>query len=221
MFDAAIIGTGPAGLSAAINLKLHGIDMVWFGSDNFSAKVEKSENIANYPGLGIITGVELNRKFREHAQSLELAPDNRMVIAVTAVKDRFMLLADNDIVEARAVILATGAVPPEGVTGEQEFLGHGVSYCATCDGFMYKGKTIAVFCGDKRYEHEVDYLAGLAEKVYLGVPYADYRTDLSNIEPLTAPIMKVSGEKRLPGTIKGQRTFRTAPYYRAAERICR
>ncbi len=199
MFDAAIIGTGPAGLSAAINLKLHALNIVWFGTPKLSAKVDRSEKIANYPGFPMITGAELNRKFMEHAKALELSPDNRTVTAVTAVKDKFMLLADNDIVEARAIILATGAVPPEGVIGERELLGHGVSYCATCDGFMYKDKTIAVFCGDKRYEHEIDYLAGMAKKVYLSVPYADYETELSNIEPLSVSIKKVLGEKRVYG----------------------
>lgn len=199
MFDAAIIGTGPAGLSAAINLKLHALDIVWFGTPELSVKVDKSERIANYPGFPMITGAELNRKFIEHAKALELSPDNRTVTAVTAVKDRFMLLADNDIVEARAVILATGAVPPAGVIGERELLGHGVSYCATCDGFMYKDKTIAVFCGDRRYEHEVDYLAGMTKKVYLSVPYSGYETELSNIEPLSVPIKKVLGEKRVSG----------------------
>ncbi len=199
MFDAAVIGTGPAGLSAAINLKLHNIDLVWFGAPQFSIKVERSEKIANYPGFEMITGPELNQRFTEHAKALELSPDDRIVTAVTAVKDRFMLLADNEIVEARAVILATGAVPPKGVIGEQELLGHGVSYCATCDGFMYKEKTIAVFCGDKRYEHEVDYLAGLAKKVYVGVPYSGYKTELPNIELLTAPIKKVLGEKHVSG----------------------
>ncbi len=199
MFDAAIIGTGPAGLSAAINLKLHALDIVWFGTPELSVKVGKSEKIANYPGFPMITGAELNRKFIEHAKAMELSPDNRIVTAITALKDRFMLLAGNDMVESRAVILATGAVPPDGIPGEQELLGHGVSYCATCDGFMYKGKTIAVFCGDRRFEHEVDYLAELAEKVYLSVPYSDYKTELSNIETLTAPIMRVSGEKRVSG----------------------
>ena len=65
MFDAAIIGTGPAGLSAAITLKLHEKDIIWFGSEQMSDKVEKSEKIANYPGMGLIAGKELNFRFRE------------------------------------------------------------------------------------------------------------------------------------------------------------
>ena len=70
MFDAAVIGSGPAGLSAAINLKQLGKEIIWFGSPDMSAKVERSELIANYPGFGMITGKELNDAFKRHAEKL-------------------------------------------------------------------------------------------------------------------------------------------------------
>lgn len=197
MYDAAIIGTGPAGLSAAINLKLHNKNFIWFGSLRLSDKVEKSEKIANYSGMGLITGTELNHRFADHAAEMGITPEDKMVTTITAGRDRYMLLAENDVYEARTLLMCIGATAAKGLPGEAELLGHGVSYCATCDGFLYKGKTIAVYCGAKRYEHEVAYLAELAERVYLYAPYQDCAVDLPNVERLTQPIREVAGEKRV------------------------
>lgn len=192
MYDTAIIGTGPAGLSAAINLKQLNRTVVWFGSPDMSVKVGRSELIANYPGAGKVNGAELNERFRAHAGELGLEITDRMVTNITVRRKGFMLLADNEIYEAKSLILAVGAVAAKGYPGETELLGRGVSYCATCDGFLYKGKTIAVCCFDKRYEHEVDYLAGLAEKVYLFTSYPT-EIDLPNVERLLKPVQAIEG----------------------------
>ena len=192
MYDVAIIGTGPAGLSAAMTLKLHEKDIIWFGSPDFSPKVEKSEKIANYPGVGLISGDALNRRFQEHARELGLSPADHMVTNIMQMDDHYSLLADNEIYEARTVLLTTGVVSAKGLPGEAGFLGRGVSYCATCDGFLYKGKTIAVYCGSERYEHEVAYLAEIAEKVYLFTPYKDSKVSAENIERI-GPIREVTG----------------------------
>ena len=192
MLDAVIVGTGPAGLSAAINLKLHEKNFVWFGSADFSDKVEKSEKIANYPGAGLISGAELNARFAVHAKEMGLAPVDKKVTNVMPGDGMLMILADNEVYEAKTLLLAGGVVTAKSYEGEEEFLGRGVSYCATCDGFLYKGKTIAVFCGAKRYEHEVEYLAGIAEKVYLSAGYPDCTLELPNVEK-TAPIKAVKG----------------------------
>lgn len=199
MYDAAIIGTGPAGLSAAINLKLHNKDFIWFGAPGFSDKVEKSEKIANYPGMGLITGRELNQRFVEHAGELGITPTDKMVTSITRMKNCYAVLAGNDIYEAKTLLLCIGSVAAKGFHGEEALLGKGVSYCATCDGFLYKGKTIAVYCGAKRYEHKAAYLAELAGKVWLYTPYQDCGIDLPNVERLPAPIQQVEGEKRVSG----------------------
>ena len=198
MFDAAIIGTGPAGLSAAINLKLHDKNVVWFGSARWSDKVEKSEKIANYPGMGLISGAELNAHFAAHAQALGLTVEDKMVTNIMPADGYFMLLAENEVFEAKTVLLATGVVSARSFAGEAELLGRGVSYCATCDGFLHRGKTIAVFCAAQRYEHEVEYLAGLAEKVYLYTPYKDCGVTAANVEKI-APIRAVLGQERVTG----------------------
>lgn len=200
MYDTAIIGTGPAGFSAAINLKLHEKNFIWFGSKNYSDKVQKSEKIANYPGMGYITGPELNAKFDEHVQQMGLTIEDKMVTNIMPMKDHFVLLAENEMYQAKTLLMATGVISAKGFEGEKELLGRGVSYCATCDGFLYKGKTIAVYCAAKRYEHEVEYLANLAGKVYLYTSYKDCGVDLPNVEKIPA-IKAVQGEKRVSGIV--------------------
>ena len=202
MYDVAIIGTGPAGLSAAITLKLHEKNILWFGSPQFSAKVEKSEKIANFPGMGLITGKELNNRFQQHAKEMKLDPVDRIVTTIMPMQDHFSLLADNEIYEAKTVLLTTGVVNAKGIPGEMEFLGRGVSYCATCDGFLYKGKTIAVICTDKRYEHEVKYLADLTEKMYLYTSYKDVGEMPDNVS-------QVSPIREITGTLKTDRILLT------------
>ena len=192
MFDTAIIGTGPAGLSAALTLKLHEKSILWFGARAMSPKVEKSEKIANLPGFGLITGADLNRRFQDHAAQMGLEPLEKMVTNIMPGGKGYSLLADNEIYEARTVLLTTGVVGGKGFRGEADYLGRGVSYCATCDGFLYKGRTIAVFCGSPRYEHEVEYLAGLADKVYLAAGYQGCGVHADNVE-MIGPIREVVG----------------------------
>ena len=213
-YDVAVIGTGPAGLSAAINLKLHNKTVLWLGAKNLSTKVEKSEKIANYPGMGYITGGDLIAKFKAHAEEMELEITEQMVTAIMSGGDFYMLSAGQDVYMAKTILLTTGVAGVKGFDGEDEMLGRGVSYCATCDGFLYKGKTIAVFCGDERFEHEIDYLAELAGKVYVHAAYsggkygkkgalesgdAEVAAAAGNIEILPKPIKKVIGGMKASG----------------------
>ena len=199
MYDVAIIGSGPAAISAALTLKLHNKSILWFGSKKLSPKVEKSEKIANYPGVPMAAGPELNRRFREQIAELGLEITEQQVTRITMSRRGFMVLGGSDVYEAKTVLLATGAVSGKGFPGEAELLGHGVSYCATCDGFLYKGKTIAVYCGAKEFEHEVVYLAGIAERVFLFTPYADCGITKENVVVNPGKMKAIRGEKRAAG----------------------
>lgn len=198
-YDVAIIGSGPAAISAALTLKLHNKSIVWFGSKNLSPKVEKSEKIANYPGVPMVTGPGLNRLYREQIGEMGLEITERQVTNVAISRKGFLVLGGNDIYESKTVLIATGAVSGKGFPNEAELLSHGVSYCATCDGFLYKGKTIAVYCGSKDFEHEVIYLAEIAAKVYLFTPYNDCGVTIDNVIVNPGRLKAILGEKKVTG----------------------
>lgn len=210
MYDTVIIGTGPAGLSAAVNLKLHSKDFLWFGAKELSDKVEKSEKIANYPGLGLISGQELNRRMAQQAEEMGISITDKLVTSISKTKECYMVLAENEVYQAKTVLLATGVVMGKGLEGEGRLLGRGVSYCATCDGFLYKGKTIAVFCASKKYEHEVEYLAEIAGKVWFYSPDPECNVDLPNVSKLGEPIKGVDGDERVEKIILSDDSEREA-----------
>ena len=200
-YDVAIVGTGPAAVSAALTLKVHNKSIIWFGSQKLSPKVEKSEKIANYPGVAMVTGPELNRLYAEQVAKAGLEITDRQVTNIVSSRRGFMLQGGDEIYDAKTVLLCTGSVSAKGFPGEERLLGSGVSYCATCDGFLYKGKTIAVFCGSKEFEHEVIYLAELAERVYLFAPYADCGVERENVVVNPGRLKEVVGEDRVSGVV--------------------
>lgn len=195
IYDVAIVGTGPAGLSAALTLKLHNKEIVWFGSAAFSDKVGKSEKIANYPGVPMVSGGELNAKFREQAEELGIEITDKKVTNIADLGDKFMLLADNEMFEAKTVLLATGIPQARGMENEDRLLGMGVSYCATCDGFLYRDKTVAVYCTDERMAHDIDYLEEIAAKVYVYTNFG-YSSESPKVEILEKPIKKLDGQMK-------------------------
>ncbi len=195
IYDVAIVGTGPAGLSAALTLKLHNKEIVWFGSAALSDKVDKSEKIANYPGVPMVSGGELNAKFREQAEELGIEITDKKVTNIADLGDKFMLLADNEMFEAKTVLLATGIPQARGMENEDRLLGMGVSYCATCDGFLYRDKTVAVYCTDERMAHDIDYLEEIAAKVYVYTNFG-YSSESPKVEILEKPIKKLDGQMK-------------------------
>lgn len=182
MYDVAIIGTGPAGISAALTLKALNKNIILFGSPSLSEKIRKAEQINNYLGLNAISGEAFAHNISLQLKCLSIEITNKQVTGVYNMDTHYGILCNTDVFEARTVILASGVEPIKAISGELEFLGRGVSYCATCDGSLYKGKTVAVICSSKEYEDEVEYLAGLAEKVYLFPLYKYVNIAKANIE---------------------------------------
>lgn len=197
-YDIAIIGAGPAGISAAINAKIRRKSFILLGSDTVSHKVGVSKEINNYPGIPSVSGEELNRLLTAHAGSMGITVTKETVNGIYDMGGYFALLAGQQSFEARSVIIATGSENIKPVSGEKELLGRGVSYCATCDGGLYKGKTIAVFCDIPESEEETEYLAGLAAKVYY-FPNFKSKLKAENVVMPEGRIAAVTGTDKVDG----------------------
>ncbi|MCI8734069.1 MAG: NAD(P)/FAD-dependent oxidoreductase [Clostridia bacterium] len=196
MYEIAIIGGGPAGVSAAINAKILNKDFIWFSSRAVSAKLERAELIKNYPGLPDVTGSELGWTLKNHCESMNIQLCEEVITGVYDTGGKFTLFAGNKDYEAKSVILCIGVQTQKPYDGEEKLLGRGVSYCATCDGLLYKGKKIAIICTDKRYEHEIDYLCKIAEKVYVVPLYKDYSVKAENAEIILKQPLSIGGDMR-------------------------
>lgn len=196
-YDCAVIGTGPAGVSAVLTLNAMKKTFIWFGSNQLSHKIRKAEMISNYPGLISVTGEEMAHVFDNQIRSAGIEITDKTVTGVYSMGDYFGLLCDQEMYEAKTVILATGVEPVKPIAGELELLGAGVSYCATCDGMLYRGKKIAVVSTSPEFEHEVRYLADLADLVYFIPLYPDAALDGENIQCLRQIPRAVVGNGRV------------------------
>ena len=205
-YDCIIIGSGPAGLSAAINLKTYNKNFLWFGNASLSEKVEKAELVNNYPGLPGISGKELQQAFLKHKEDLGLSIEDKIVSSIYDMGGYYTVMAENQFYETESIILAMGVVSANQYVGEAEFVGRGVSYCATCDGALYKDKKIAVVSTAKRFEHEIEFLADLAEQVYLFPFYKDCEIQRDNVERLSKAIKEVKGGFRVNELLLGDGT---------------
>ena len=163
--EIAIIGTGPAGVAAALTASNRNKRILLFGSREMSAKVAKAHEIRNYPGLPFVKGADLAAAFRDQLDRMGIGIAEKRVGAVYAMGDYFALQAGEEMIEAETVILATGVVQAKPLPGEEELLGRGVSYCATCDAPLYRGKTAAVIGYSPAEEKEASFLNEVCAKV--------------------------------------------------------
>ncbi len=165
-YEIAIIGTGPAGLEAAITARIRNKKIILLGSRKLTAKVEKAHTIQNYLGFPAVSGSELVSAFQKHLDAMDIAVTEDTIHLVFATGESFMLQGNGTEYEADTVILATGVNAAKLYPGEEEYLGRGVSYCATCDAMLYRGKTVAVIGFSAKEEAEAAFLAEVAGKVY-------------------------------------------------------
>ncbi|MGA6926728.1 MAG: thioredoxin-disulfide reductase [Desulfosarcina sp.] len=168
-YDLVVIGGGPGGLSAAIYAMRAALKTVLVEKGVTGGQVTMSDEVENYPGFTHISGAELSMKFTQHAQSYDLEMISQEVTTVDPGLDYHTVqLANGESLKTHAVILATGGSPKKlDVPGEREFYGKGVSYCATCDGFFFRGKTVVVIGGGDSAAEEALYLAKLCKRVYI------------------------------------------------------
>jgi len=167
VYDVVIIGGGPAGLTAGIYVKRAMLKAVLLERIGIGGQIIITDLVENFPGFLEISGADLARKFEEHAQKFGL--ETKSMVEVSGIEDKgstkIVKTTEGDI-EAKAVIIASGTTPKKlGVKGELEFIGRGVSYCATCDGFFFRDKVVVVIGGGDSAVTEAIFLTKMAKKV--------------------------------------------------------
>ena len=186
MLDLAIIGGGPAGLTAGLYATRGGLkNVTMFEMGMPGGQITSSSEIENYPGqIEVVSGMDLMMRWPEQCQRFGLKHEMAQIENVTKNGDIFKLTtSDKKEYEAKTVLIATGSVPRRaGFKGENEFFGRGISTCATCDGFFYKGKEVAVVGGGDSAIEEAIYLSKLCKKVYLVHRRDTYRAAPSTVE---------------------------------------
>lgn len=194
-YDIAIIGTGPAGLSAALTAKIRNKKILLLGSADLSEKVEKAHTVQNYLGLPAVSGADMQQAFLQHIGQMDITITEKKVNTIYPMGDFFGIQMGMEMAQADAVILATGVTADKPYPGENELLGKGVSYCATCDAPLYRGRTVAVIGFGPKEEEEAAFLAEVAEKVYYFPMYkGDIHADVTVVREKPEAIL---GEEKV------------------------
>ena len=223
MYDLIIIGSGPAGLSAAVYGKRAGLDLLVLEKNPMSGgQVLNTYEVDNYLGMPGINGFDMGLQFRQHADKLGVEFREAEVLAIKDIGNRKKVITDTEELEAKAVILATGAVHAHlGVPGEEELSGMGVSYCATCDGAFFRNRVVAVVGGGDVALEDAIYLARSCEKVYLihrrdelrgAMVLQEELKALDNVEILYShTVEEIRGEESVNGIlVKNRKTGETS-----------
>lgn len=197
--DIAVIGGGPAGLSAAINAVLRNKSVKIF--TNALNYLQKAEKVDNYLGFYNISGQELMEKFVDHANKLNVSFEYGKVIDIMKYNDMFMINFNGKIINAKAVVLALGITKEKMLNNEEKLLGKGISYCATCDGALYKGKNIAVYGNADDIIEEANFLSSLGANVNFITVKKDIKGLNQNINVINGIISDIIGDNKLEGVI--------------------
>lgn len=197
--DIAVIGGGPAGLSAAINAVLRNKSVKIF--TNALNYLQKAEKVDNYLGFYNISGQELMEKFIDHANKLNVSFEYGKVIDIMKYNDMFMINFNGKIINSKAVVLALGITKEKMLNNEEKLLGKGISYCATCDGALYKGKNIAVYGNADDIIEEANFLSSLGANVNFITVKKDIKGLNQNINVINGIISDIIGDNKLEGII--------------------
>ncbi|CAH2214756.1 NAD(P)/FAD-dependent oxidoreductase [Tepidibacter aestuarii] len=195
-YDVAILGSGPAGLSAAINAKVRNKSIIVFGNSNLSDKIIKAPKVDNYLGIHGVNGENLKDMFKSHIDKMGIEITEERINNVYAMGEYFALMMNEKTYEATTVILATGIEYAKPIKGEENYLGKGVGYCATCDAALYRGKNVVIVGYNTEAEEEANFLMEIASKVYY-IPMYKGEYDLNgSIEVIKDVPIEVRGEMK-------------------------
>jgi thioredoxin reductase (NADPH) len=207
MLDIAIIGAGPAGLSAAINGVIRNKKVTVFGRNPQSSYLYKAEKVDNYLGMPNITGPEMVEQFEKHARDMGVHIHEGRVLEVFCMGEYYTLNVDNEFIEARTVIIATGIPKAKYIKGEKEYIGRGVSYCATCDGPLYRDKVVAVVGETPEAEEDVNYLQEICSKVLYVPIYKEIPYIHGDVEKIQGRVTEIFGEDTVKGMTVGDQKY--------------
>ena len=200
IYDIAIVGGGIAGYEAALTLKTLKRDFIWLGTKKFGEKLLLAEDVNNFLSFNG-TGKELSELLERQSVHEDIQLTQARIDGVYSMGESFLLTQNRTTYTARAVILATGVETVGALKGEKDFVGRGVSYCAVCDGALYKGKRIAAILSSKEFEEEAEYLAGFASEVYAFCLYRDPHFKAENIKIMTDAPISLEGGLRVEKVI--------------------
>ena len=206
-YDIAIIGTGPAGLSAAVTAKIRNKSVLLIGSKDLSPKVTKAHAIQNYLGLPNITGADLGAAFQASLDSVGVTVTEDKITAAYNLGDYYGLQGAETIYEASTLILATGMIPGKLLPGEEALLGRGVSYCATCDAALYRGKTVAVIGYSPKEEHEAAFLSEIAACVNYFPMYQEIESLPESVRVIREKPLEIRQENGLRQVVTAENTY--------------
>lgn len=196
-YDIAIIGSGPAGLSAALNAKIRNKSFIIFGDSNLSSKIEKAPKVNNYLGFTSGSGKDLLNSFKEHLDKMGIEIVNERINNIYSMGDYFALMVNQKMYEAKSVILATGTEYTRPLKGEESFIGRGVGYCATCDAPLYKGKKVTIISYHEEGEEEANFVSELASEVFFVPMYkGDYKLN-DNIKIIDGKPIEIVGDSKV------------------------
>ena len=159
-----IIGAGPAGVSAALTLRMRNIEATILHTGKTA--LGKAHRVDNYPGLPRISGAEMERIFRTQCEEAGVTYKTGLARMIQKTRKGFMVLVGEEIMNADAVLLCTGIGRLSLIEGEEALIGQGVSYCATCDGMLYRGGSVAVVAQDTSFAEDVHFLQGICQVDY-------------------------------------------------------
>lgn len=194
MYDIGIIGSGPAALSAAVNARQRNKSVCVFGRSLDSSLLFTAEKVDNYLGIPDLSGEEMLNQFYSHAVKRGVEFKESRISQIMSMGDHFVINADNEFFEAKTLILAIGLNKSKGIAGEMEYLGKGVSYCATCDGMLYRNKRVVVVGENEEGEAEANFLADVCEKVIYLPLYQPVLNLKETVEVLSGKPKAVIGE---------------------------
>lgn len=166
LYDLAVLGCGPAGLSAAVNATIRNKKVVVVGAEVCSPPLHKAQKINNYLGMPDVSGGELLDRFVQHARQIDIEILNSKATSISELNGLFSILLGDEIITTRSIVIATGIPYRATLPREDYFLGRGLGYCATCDGPIYRGKDVIIVAHSSEAEDEANFMAEICRRVY-------------------------------------------------------